>query len=104
MPGGGDGPGPARAWLVSAIARPDTFARSVQALGVEVLAHAVFRDHHVYTPDDASALAARFRQAPDAAMITTEKDWVKLRNFDWGGVEVRIARLDVEWVGDGIVV
>jgi tetraacyldisaccharide 4'-kinase len=103
-PGGRASPVASRAWLVSGIARPDAFARGVQALGIELIGHAVFRDHHVYTPDDARALAVRARQAPNAAMITTEKDWVKLRCFDWGGVEVRVARLDVEWVGDGLVV
>lgn len=96
--------GPARARLVSGIARPDAFARSVQALGVEVMAHTVFRDHHVYTPDDAHALVVSARQTPDAALITTEKDWVKLQHFDWEGVDVRIARLDVEWVGEGVAV
>jgi len=103
-PGGCAVPAPVRAWLVSGIACPDAFARGVQALGIELVAHEVFRDHHPYTPDDVRALAARSRALPDAAMITTEKDWVKLRCFDWGGVDVRIARLDVHWVGAGVTV
>jgi tetraacyldisaccharide 4'-kinase len=102
--GGRAGPAPVRALLVSGIACPDAFARSVQTMGIEVVAHEVFRDHHSYTADDARTLAARSRECPGAVMITTEKDWVKLRRFDWGGIDVRIARLDVQWVGVGVTV
>jgi tetraacyldisaccharide-1-P 4'-kinase len=95
---------PTRALLVSAIARPDAFARSLRALGVDVVGHAVFRDHHAYTGDDANSLAERCGGFPGASMIMTEKDWVKLRRFDWSGVDVCIARLDVEWVTAGLSV
>jgi tetraacyldisaccharide-1-P 4'-kinase len=37
------------------------------------------------------------------AVVTTEKDWVKLRDFDWR-IPVVVARLRVELVGGALIV
>jgi len=67
---------PRRAFLLSAIARPERFAADVAAAGVEILGHAAFRDHHLFRPGD---LEAVWRQAQGAdAVVATEKDLVRL--------------------------
>lgn len=61
-----------------AIARPREFYQALQALGIEVAATKSFRDHHPYTQRDIESLrrlASRYRCE---AMVTTEKDAVKL--------------------------
>lgn len=58
------------------IASPGAFAATLRGLGVrgDVVA---FPDHHWYTNDEVRALRARAAGAD--ALITTEKDWVRLR-------------------------
>ena len=57
-------------------------------------------DHHRYTASDVRAIQSRAR---GRAVVTTEKDWVKLEGFDWGEVAVWVARLEVAWLGDADV-
>lgn len=91
---------PAAALFVAAIAKPEEFVRSVEATGVLVEGLVAYRDHHRYADADARAIRAR---APGGALVTTEKDWTKLRRFDWGDTGVWIARLEVELVGRNAV-
>ncbi len=86
---------PSAALLVAGFARPDDFRASVEVSGTRVVDAIEFRDHHRYTAADASAIRARAH-----AVITTEKDWVKLERFDWENIQVWVARLAVDLVGD----
>jgi len=42
---------------------------------------AEFPDHHWYTPGDLARVAARVRETGAEAVLTTEKDWVRLREL-----------------------
>jgi len=84
-------------FLVSAIARPEAFERTVHATGLEVRAHARFPDHHRFTPGDAAAIARRVVAAGARRILITEKDAVKLAElaFDWPvPVDVLPVRID----------
>lgn len=63
----------ARVGLLSALANPASFRRSVEELGAVVVAERCFRDHHAYQRQDLLGLG---REAP--LWLTTEKDAVKL--------------------------
>jgi len=63
----------AKVGLLSALANPASFRRSVEELGAVVVAERRFRDHHVYQRRDLLGLG---REAP--LWLTTEKDAVKL--------------------------
>jgi tetraacyldisaccharide 4'-kinase len=64
-----------RVFLFAGIARPESFAASVRALGAEIAGTRWFRDHHLYTQYEISSL----RQAAGAArLLTTEKDLVRI--------------------------
>ncbi len=91
---------PRRAVLISGIARPERFAGDVARLGVDVAAHLVFPDHHRYGDADLARVRDACRSADCDAVITTEKDWVKLRRFGAESLRPWIARLDVAWVGE----
>ncbi len=60
------------------IARPEQFFAGLENAGVNVAARKAFRDHHRYTRDDIKTLLATARSAKAAALITTEKDAVRL--------------------------
>ena len=82
--------------LVAGIARPDDFRESLATVGVTAGELLAFRDHHRYRDADVRRIRER---AGNGGIVTTEKDWVKLSRFDWSGVAVWIARLDVDLVG-----
>ncbi len=74
------------------IGRPDKFFRSVLALGAEIVSRHAFPDHHVYAPGDITALRAEALDKA-AALVTTEKDFVKLPAMLRGACVVVRARL-----------
>jgi tetraacyldisaccharide 4'-kinase len=61
--------------LVSAVANPERFTMTVEALGCSVREHFIFPDHHAF---DDTEIAAILKRAEGTSIIVTEKDWVKL--------------------------
>jgi tetraacyldisaccharide-1-P 4'-kinase len=76
--GTGELPPGAKVFLVSAIARPDGFARTVRELGYDVAGELRFPDHHGYPAASLERIASGFRETGAAALLTTAKDAVKL--------------------------
>jgi len=60
------------------IADPASFEMVAQASGAILLGFQWFRDHHPYTTEDLERLAARARALGAEALVTTEKDAVRL--------------------------
>jgi tetraacyldisaccharide 4'-kinase len=59
------------------IANPARFFALAARLGARIVAQAEFGDHHAFTENDARRLLTAARRA-GAALVTTEKDWVRL--------------------------
>lgn len=76
------------------IGHPEKFFRSAEEAGARLLTRHAFADHHRYRESELLALMMRAR-ASGAALLTTEKDWVRLPR-EWRG---RIERfpVEVEW-------
>jgi tetraacyldisaccharide 4'-kinase len=68
--------GPAVAFC--GIARPEQFFAGLERAGVRVAARFAFRDHYRYTAADLERLATEARKTGAAALLTTEKDCVRL--------------------------
>jgi tetraacyldisaccharide 4'-kinase len=77
--------------LLSGIARPASFRRTVERLGARVVAERAFADHHRYRASDLAGLA---RAAP--LWVTTEKDAVKLDPAWVGAADLRVLAIAVE--------
>jgi tetraacyldisaccharide 4'-kinase len=70
-----------RVFAFCGLGNPSAFFRQAEA-HAEFCGARRFADHHDYTPADVETLAQQ-AQAQDAeALLTTEKDWVKLRRMD----------------------
>ncbi|MEX2663842.1 MAG: tetraacyldisaccharide 4'-kinase [Vicinamibacterales bacterium] len=67
-----------RVLALAGIADPEAFFSSVEAQGWTVAARAAFRDHHPYSARDVAKLFADARGAGASAVLTTEKDYVRL--------------------------
>lgn len=64
--------------VMSGIGNPKPFIKSVRK-HYNVVANLVYPDHHVYTVEDIEKIVSHIKQHPNAMLLTTEKDAVKLR-------------------------
>jgi tetraacyldisaccharide 4'-kinase len=60
------------------IARPAQFFAALKAAGLQLAVQQAFPDHHTFTARDLERLQTAARAARTRAIITTEKDWVRL--------------------------
>jgi tetraacyldisaccharide 4'-kinase len=63
------------------IAIPSAFAETLRDTGAVVEDLIAFADHHWYGSDDVARLDARADELGVDALVTTEKDWVRLRRL-----------------------
>ena len=66
---------------VAGIAGPDAFFAGLKAAGWTLAREMRFRDHHPYSRKDVDAIAAAARETGARAVVTTEKDLVRLLPF-----------------------
>jgi len=63
------------------IAGPESFTTTLRENGMKLTGFQDFPDHHNYTTSDIRALLDHARTSGAEGLITTEKDWVKLRHL-----------------------
>jgi tetraacyldisaccharide 4'-kinase len=73
---------------VAAIARPERFFEDVRRAGFPVAGTLAFRDHHPFTVSDVERMAAAAGAAGAGAIVTTEKDQMRLEPLDLPGIAV----------------
>jgi len=97
-----DDPTVMQAVLFAGIANFDSFRRGVERLGVHVLAAYQYPDHHDYSGEEIAALGDVAASLEANAILTTEKDAVKLVGR-WVEQDCRllVVRLDVAFDEDG---
>lgn len=86
----------ARVLALAAIAAPDPFVAALRDAGWNVAATRTFRDHHPYSRRDVDAIFAEARKAGAEAVLTTEKDAVRLRQYRPFALPVGWAPLTME--------
>jgi tetraacyldisaccharide 4'-kinase len=85
---------------VCGIARPDGFRESLQTIGISPAAFLAFADHRRYGSSDVDRIARAAREAGAIALVTTEKDAVKLEGRV--GLPLFAVRLTVEVAEPGL--
>jgi tetraacyldisaccharide 4'-kinase len=60
---------------------PEGFAETVDATGIRRVGFVEFPDHHWFTPSDVAELGRDARAAGAQGLVTTEKDWVRMREL-----------------------
>jgi tetraacyldisaccharide 4'-kinase len=83
-----------RAFAFCGLGDPESFIRLLSSNGCAPAGHRFFPDHHPYTDDDVRTLHADAATAGADVFVTTEKDWVKLRNL----ASVRESKLPIHRV------
>jgi tetraacyldisaccharide 4'-kinase len=94
-PDGSPRPAPRRAFLLSGIARPERFAADVADGVPEIAGHDVHRDHHRFTEAELTQAQDRARARGADAVVTTEKDLVRIAPRAWDPPLMAFA-IDVE--------
>lgn len=68
-------------FAVAGIARPERFFDDLRAAGYTLAGQLEFRDHHRFTQADVARIEAAARAGGAAAVLTTEKDAVRLESL-----------------------
>jgi len=85
-----------RFFAFAGIGSPQSFQAQLVAAGGEPVGKHWFSDHHAYTPRDLAELSREATSARSEMMLTTEKDWVKLRHLaEVHAVTPPIARVEM---------
>jgi tetraacyldisaccharide 4'-kinase len=81
------------------VGNPEAFRRTLHDLGARITDFRTFPDHHAYTRADVDDLRGWARQlATDCAIVTTQKDLVKLRLTRLSGRELWAVRIELQVV------
>ncbi len=91
-----------KVWLVSAIGNPAAFHKTAEEAGLQVVGETIFPDHHAYMEQEVAAAMREAKQAGAEALVTTEKDAVKIKeNLKLSEEETRFIQvLGIEMTGD----
>ena len=68
------------------LAVPEAFTATLSAVGAGMAGFVEFPDHHAFTLDDIESLMRRAQSAGAEALVTTEKDWVRIRETSMPGL------------------
>lgn len=81
------------------IGSPTSFRRSLENLGARIVGFNSFRDHYWYRPGDLRKLLQEGEQKGAEALLTTEKDSVRLEGFPQGKIPLWVLSVRHEFVG-----
>jgi len=79
--------------IFSGIGNPEGFANCVSELGIKVAKPFVFADHHDYTQADILRIIQEAKESNLEAIITTQKDAVKIRELEIKGQEILVLEI-----------
>jgi tetraacyldisaccharide 4'-kinase len=84
-----------RVCIVCGLGDNDSFKKTVAALEAECILDIFFMDHHRYTRPQIDHVIERCKAAHIDTIITTEKDWIKIKEFltTASGIEFLILKI-----------
>ena len=83
-------------FVISAIARPESFEGILKELGADIAKHFRFLDHHRFTYEEVEEIFSRARAEKVDAIITTEKDAVRMPVMGKYRIPVYFLRVSIE--------
>jgi tetraacyldisaccharide 4'-kinase len=85
---------------LSGIGRPARFEKALLEKGLDVRLSLRYPDHFVYGRSDVRRMEEILARRGLGTLVTTEKDWVKLRELLPLPAELRLARVEIDITGD----
>jgi tetraacyldisaccharide 4'-kinase len=87
--------GGSRVFAMAGVARPERFFADLRASGWQVAGSLAFRDHHEFSRRDVERIEAAAAAAGADAIVTTEKDAVRLESHGIDGLPVVVVPMTV---------
>ena len=84
------------------IGNPQSFLAGVRQLGAELVEWRIWPDHYPYSAEDIRWLSDWRKDCPDALLVCTVKDWVKIQEASLGQRTLLAVAVELE-VLDGLV-
>ncbi len=91
----------ARVLAFAGIASPGAFEATCADLGAELLGTVAFADHHWYTREDVQRLSEHARALGAVGLVTTEKDWIRLRRLPLPSAPLYVITVRLELLDGG---
>jgi tetraacyldisaccharide 4'-kinase len=82
------------------IAKPDSFKKTLLALGAHIISWDIFPDHHRYRLQELKNIRNNMSKNSADLIITTEKDGMRLQEFTEFLSEIYLLRIELEIVPD----
>ena len=86
-----------KVFCLCGLADPESFRKTAQGSGAEVTGMKAYRDHHLYCQQDIDGIGRECIASGASWIVTTEKDFVKLRNLDLPG---NILIIEIAFIAD----
>jgi len=78
------------------IGNPNAFFNTIKALGAEITGLKIYKDHYKYTQASLADIYTQARLTGAELILTTQKDWTKIKPLKPDKKEIRLAYLAVE--------
>jgi tetraacyldisaccharide 4'-kinase len=78
------------------IANPHAFSEDILQVGMNIVSESFFADHHAFKQEDLDRIARDAREAGAGAIVTTEKDAVRLEGLTHGDIPIYAAQLEIQ--------
>jgi tetraacyldisaccharide 4'-kinase len=78
------------------IGNPQAFSEDLLQIGMSISAEKFFPDHYPYRQEDVDQIVQAARQTGADAIVTTEKDAVRLAGFKFGDIPIYAAQLEIQ--------
>jgi tetraacyldisaccharide 4'-kinase len=82
--------------VMCGIGNPRAFADDILQFGMNIVSENFFPDHHTFTQEDIGRVTRESREAGADAIVTTEKDAVRLEGLNHGDVPIYAAQLEIQ--------
>ncbi|HXG64057.1 MAG TPA: tetraacyldisaccharide 4'-kinase [Blastocatellia bacterium] len=82
--------------VLCGIGNPQAFSDDLLRIGMNVTSEHFFADHHAYTQEEVDEVIAAARRLGADAIITTEKDAMRLEGIRHGDVPIYSAHLEIQ--------
>jgi len=78
------------------IGNPHAFAEDILQIGINIVSESFFPDHHPFVQEDLNRITRDAQDAGADAIVTTEKDAVRLEGLTHGEVPIYAAQLELQ--------